>query len=95
MGQEDLIFQILGYFLAHPEASETLEGIDNWRWLEDTSGKSADERVEPALDALLARGFLIATRTSGKGRVYRLNRSQREEAERLVGLVREVSLSRI
>ncbi|GLC96724.1 hypothetical protein Tamer19_61330 [Cupriavidus sp. TA19] len=60
---------LMAYWLAHPQASDTLEGICQW-WLNPETLPSP--RVEPALLWLVERGVVIAHRASD-GRVrYRL-----------------------
>ena len=59
----------MAYWLAHPQAADTLEGICQW-WLNPNTLPAP--RVEPALQWLVERGVVVAHRASD-GRVrYRL-----------------------
>lgn len=56
--------ELIGYWLAHPQASDTLEGICQW-WL---SGCATAPMVEQALDWLVVHGTVVAHRAAD-GRV--------------------------
>lgn len=61
--------QLTAYWLAHPHASDTLEGICRW-WLSDAS--PSEPVIEQALQWLLEHGVIAAHRAAD-GRVrYRL-----------------------
>jgi len=66
--------QLSAYWLEHPQASDTLEGICRW-WL--GSGAFAAPAVESALNWLVERGVVVLHR-AGDGRVsYRLAQEER------------------
>jgi hypothetical protein len=61
--------ELTAYWLAHPHASDTLEGICRW-WL--SAASSSQPLVEQALQWLVERGVVVAHRAAD-GRVrYRL-----------------------
>jgi hypothetical protein len=49
--------EILGYFLRHPKAADSLEGIAEWRILDEKVRRSVEE-TKKALDWLVRKGFL-------------------------------------
>ncbi|MEO8062528.1 MAG: hypothetical protein ABI821_07250 [Pseudomonadota bacterium] len=57
------------YLALHPNASDSLTGITRW-WLEGIE-PPAPERVEAALQRLVARGRLIRTTLAGGSPGYR------------------------
>jgi len=63
MGKQDepslvqLSNEILHYLWAYPQASDTVEGIVKW-WLPQQRHKEALNRVQVALDKLVARGLV-------------------------------------
>ncbi|UUZ72523.1 hypothetical protein LP415_01975 [Polaromonas sp. P1(28)-8] len=59
----------MAYWLAHPQASDTLEGICQW-WLNPETLPAP--RVEPALLWLVERGVVVAHRASDRRVRYRL-----------------------
>ena len=62
------------YLRAHPEASDTLDGIAHW-WLSRQRQDDASELVQAALDLLIERG-VVERRTTADGVV--LFRSARD-----------------
>lgn len=51
---------ILGYLRAHPQAADTVAGIVEW-WLPQNLPAEAVERVQAALDQLVAQGWVEKT----------------------------------
>ena len=49
--------EILSYLRAHPQAADTVEGIVEW-WLSRHLPAEGVERVQAALDELVARGLI-------------------------------------
>jgi len=81
---------ILQYFVRHPEAADSFEGIVTFRLLEATIQRNLDE-VRDALEWLVDRGFLDAvptrassTQPSPANMIFSLNRSRQREAERFL-----------
>jgi hypothetical protein len=68
------------YYLTHPTAVDTSEGLARWRLLEEYVERTMRETQE-ALDWLVARGFLREIpRRSGRP-VFMMNTDRRQEAE--------------
>jgi len=86
---------ILQYFVRHPEAADSFEGIVTFRLLEATVQRHVEE-VRDALKWLVNQGFLEAVPTRGSSTkpsstepsqpdmIFSLNRSRRLEAERFL-----------
>ncbi len=70
--------EILAYFLAHPEAMDTSDGILQY-WIGNAQPNMQDEReIVRALDGLTARGWVARRETTAKA-VFSLNRHAVEE----------------
>jgi hypothetical protein len=67
---------LMAYWLAHPQASDTLEGICRW-WLNPSTFPAP--RVEPALLWLVERGVVVAHRASDQRVRYRLTGPPRSD----------------
>jgi hypothetical protein len=61
--------EIMRYFEDHPKASDSVQGIAKW-WLKHQRYVEAEERVELALDRLVAEGKIQKIRTSDSTSVY-------------------------
>ena len=60
--------EILSYLRAHPQAADTVDGIVEW-WLPRQRHDEAVDRVQHALDELVARGLvdkIVLTPVDGK-----------------------------
>ncbi len=57
LGRTRLRGAILGYLRAHPQAADTVDGIVGW-WLPRQRHDEAVDRVQDALDKLVASGLL-------------------------------------
>jgi hypothetical protein len=68
---------ILRYLVKHPDAKDTLRGIDQW-WLEGEKAKRAD--VERALSLLVSRGVVVESRRKGLAPYYQLRPKRRAAA---------------
>jgi len=71
--------QILSYFVRHPSAVDSLEGIARWRLLEEAIHQNILE-TEKALRWLVQEGYLIETLEPHSGRLFHLNREKQGEA---------------
>ena len=62
---------VLAYLHRHPEAADTLDGIVNW-WLPSQRLDIARQRIEAALEALVAEGRLCRHALPGGTVLYAL-----------------------
>jgi hypothetical protein len=79
----DVVRQVLGYFMRHPQAADDLEGIARWRLVEDAI-QSRVEETHRALTWLVDHGYLVRTEGSGVSPVFSLNRNNLEAATALL-----------
>jgi hypothetical protein len=92
----DVVKQVLGYFVRNPKTADTLEGIARWRLLEERVQKSLLQ-TEAAIDWLVGQKYLEEVMVAGsKEAIFRLNPERRSDAVRLLaknkaGRVREKS----
>jgi hypothetical protein len=81
--RDEVTSDILSYFLRHPEARDSFEGIARWRLLEEWVRRSVPA-TEEALRWLIANEFLTEEQVPGGKPIYRLNASKKAEAEKLI-----------
>jgi hypothetical protein len=74
---------ILGYFVRHPDAADTLEGVARWRLREEAIRRGVDE-IADALRWLVSEGFLREERRRSSEAVFSLNDTRADEARRLI-----------
>ncbi len=79
--EEQVLREVLGYFVRHPRAADTLDGIVRFRVLEELLRRSLDE-TEAALDQLVAGGLLRREAVPGARVLYRLEYERRHDAQR-------------
>jgi len=75
--------EILGYFLRHPQAADTLEGVARWRLMEERVHRSVAE-VDQALNWLVSEGFLLKECARDADPIFRMNRAKDGEAQGFV-----------
>ncbi len=75
--------QILSYFVRNPSAVDSLEGIAEWRLLEEAVHRNVVE-TEEALQWLVKEGFLIETLHPHSGRLFSLNAEKMMKAKSLL-----------
>ena len=81
-----MVWSILGYLYAHPDARDTSVGIRTW-WL---CGEDADaDSVQSALDELLLSGWITRSGTSSNHPMYGLNQTRRTALQQFLDGVRE------
>jgi hypothetical protein len=85
--------EVLSFFVRHPQAVDTLEGIARWRLLDELARRTVDETAW-AVKSLVAQGFLVESLPSASPPVYRLNETKIVEAKKFVGLRRKSTGSR-
>ena len=69
---------ILGYLSSHPDAKDTVDGVEKW-WLNDMDINMDARTVRGSLDHLVKLGWLVSYQRQGIGVVYGLNRDRREK----------------
>lgn len=80
---ENVAKEILSYFLHHPEAADSLEGIARWRLLAQRVEQTVSE-TQVALQWLVSEGYLEEIRTAASEPVFMLNRTNRRDIQRFV-----------
>jgi hypothetical protein len=80
--------EILEYFLRHPAAADTLEGVARWRLLEEVIYRRVEE-IREAVGWLVVRGLLLRDAAPGAGPLFRLNAQRTTEARQLLVAARE------
>ena len=75
--------EILTYFLRHPQAADSLEGVVRWRLPQERVRRGMEE-IEEALGWLVSKQFLSQVSAAGTPPIYRLNEEKRAAAERLL-----------
>ena len=73
-----VIRHVLQYMVDHPDAKDTMQGIVRW-WLPGGIAAWAEESVQDALDALVARGWLTQRQTTTSQQLYGVNKEKLEE----------------
>ena len=68
--------RIASYLRQHPNAADTLEGVQSW-WLRGTHGQADRRSVQAAIDRLVRDGVLSRSTAPGGRIVYA--RAQREQ----------------
>jgi hypothetical protein len=77
-GQLELVREILGYLVEHPDAKDVPEGILKW-WLPKGRAEWGKEDVQKALESLTSRGWLIERGAAPSKKIYAINKDQLEE----------------
>ena len=75
--------KILRYLDQNPNAADTVEGILEW-WLPKQSLYEEESVVKHALDEMIKRNLILATRSSDARRHYRLNTEFIQEIRRMI-----------
>lgn len=76
--RNSLIIEILRYVVRHPEAKDTLKGIEKW-WLSGSEGQGGKLSTEEALNRLVAKGWLTARCSPQSETIYFLNEDRLSE----------------
>ncbi len=87
MGDDQLVKQaqeILEYFVNHPGASDSLEGIARWRLLQRRVSRTV-EGVQRALELLVKMDLLQQQSTAAFGKRYSLNATKMDECRTWLG----------
>jgi hypothetical protein len=76
--RDDLITELLRYVVAHPNAKDTIDGIEKW-WLPKSTKREGKRRLEEAINLLAAKGWLNARSSPQSETIYSLNENNLEE----------------
>jgi hypothetical protein len=83
-----LALTILRYLEKHPDAKDTLEGIEEW-WLLREGTKGGLAEVESAVSFLLSKDLLVETRREGLPPYFQLNQNKQSEVSRILAKNRQ------
>jgi hypothetical protein len=75
--------EVLRYFTRNPQAADTIEGVARWRLLDERIERNIAQ-VSQAIAWLVSRGFLAREFTSPSTSIFRLNRQERQRANRFL-----------
>ncbi len=75
--------ELLTYLTSHPEAKDTLKGIQQW-WFADALTRVRLGDLTSALAELVHRGWITATNPSGAETLYGLSKEHLKEIEEFV-----------
>jgi hypothetical protein len=78
-----LAWLILGYLHSHPDAKDTVDGVEKW-WLNDMEIRIHARTVQCSLDQLVKSGWLVSYQRQGTSVVYGLNRTRREKLRKFL-----------
>jgi len=78
-----VVREVMHYFLQHPTAADTLEGIARWRLLERRARDVVTE-TDAAVAVLVEQNILEEICAHGLPPLYRLNPEKIEDARRLM-----------
>jgi hypothetical protein len=85
--QNAAVADILRYLIKHPQAKDTIEGINRW-WLAQADSMSSIDDVQEAVDFLVSRGWMERKTIGFSGDVYAVKEvSLREASEFLKSLL--------
>lgn len=78
-----VVWVLLGYLYAHPDAKDTAEGIADW-WLRGCGVTANGEDVKEALNELVIRDWLTVTGSPSRHKIYSLNPVRKMELQQLL-----------
>ena len=73
-----VIQAVLRYFVEHPDAKDTTEGIRKW-WLPVQYRERQQEELEQTLNFLASRNWITVRVTSQQKTIYGLNKNSLEQ----------------
>lgn len=79
----DAAWLILAYLSHHPDAKDTVDGIQQW-WVGSLRSGIDARRVQGALEDLVTAGWLVSTDRLVTGIVYGLNAARRQELRHML-----------
>jgi hypothetical protein len=81
--RDEIVVDLLSYFLRNPSATDSFDGIVRWRIMDEIVRRSVAD-TEGALEVLIAEGYMRQEQVPGGKTVYALRDERRDDAERLV-----------
>lgn len=81
--ENELVLDILSYFMRNQSAVDTVEGITRWRLLDQRIHRTVHEVLE-ALTVLVDLDLLTQTRRSGSSALIGFNKEQADAARRFL-----------
>jgi Fe2+ or Zn2+ uptake regulation protein len=78
--KSEFTHEILEYWVDHPDAQDTLNGIVQW-WLLDRRIRYQREQVREALAELVRQELVVEVRSPDSQSRYRINQSKLKEIE--------------
>jgi hypothetical protein len=78
-----VVRDVMRYFVQHPHAADSLEGIARWRLIEQRT-RDLVEETSGAVEQLVEEGLLERVTVPGGKTLYRLNPDRQDAARRLV-----------
>jgi len=70
--RDELMEEILRYLVIHPEAKDTVRGIEKW-WLSRSLSEDGKRRIVSCLEWLVARNWLLERCSAQSETIYSLN----------------------
>jgi hypothetical protein len=83
---QEIVREILSYFVRNPQAADNLEGVARWRLLDQAITQSL-EQTQRALSWLVDKGYLCSRATAGTGPIFSPNREKAAEARELLAVL--------
>jgi len=85
--QENLTRGLLTYCVDHPDAKDTVEGIQRWWFPTGQTSWSVDE-VRNTLESLTARKWLIRRTVRQSEEIYGVNKEKLDEIKSFLGFLK-------
>jgi hypothetical protein len=80
---DEIVKQILSYFLHSPNAMDSVEGVSRWRLLQERINRTVEES-QVALEWLVDKGYLTPVNRVGSKQLFSLDINHRAEALRFL-----------
>jgi hypothetical protein len=81
---DQFIMEILRYVVDHPQAKDTISGIEKW-WLAQNISRETKRRLEDSLNLLVSKGWLIGRSSPQADTIYSLNENCLPEINEFLG----------
>ena len=75
--------QILKYFLRNPQAADTLEGVAQWRLLDERVHQRVED-ISQTLQWLVAKGYLKETTRVGSRTMFQLEQENQINVQKFI-----------